>query len=114
MSNSHYLCRLNCTNPCFEEPLPAFGVCCLGSLNLPTFIYGNDIASVRCVNDAFLWDELGKAIAVAVRFLDDVIDVSPYFHDEVEKRQKDERRIGLGTMGLAETLIRLGLRYGSE
>ena len=104
MSNSHYLGRLNCTNPCFEEPLPAFGVCCLGSLNLPAFIKNNVIA----------WEELDKAIHVAVRFLDDAIDVTPYFHSEIEKRQKDERRIGLGTMGLAEALIRLGLRYGSE
>ena len=65
-----------------------------------------------------------RAIRVAVRFLDDVIDVTPYFHAEglgthgtaekVEKRQKDERRIGLGTMGLAEVLIRLGLRYGFD
>ena len=114
MSNSHYLGRLLCTNPCFEEPLPAFGVCCLGSLNLPAFINGDDLAAVRCASDAFHWDELEKSIAVAVRFLDDVIDVTPYFHDEIEQRQKSERRIGLGTMGLAETLIRLGLRYGSD
>ncbi len=104
MSNSHYLFRLNCTNPCFEEPLPAFGVCCLGSLNLKAFIKEDDIN----------WDELEKSIAVAVRFLDNVIDVTPYFHGEIEQRQKDERRIGLGTMGLAEALIRLGLRYGSD
>ena len=103
-SNSHYLGRLNCTNPCFEEPLPAWGVCCLGSLNLPAFIKGDDLN----------WDELEKSIAVAVRFLDDVISVTPYFHDEIEQRQKSERRIGLGTMGLSELLIRLGLRYGSE
>jgi len=114
MSNSHYLGRLTCTNPCFEEPLPAWGVCCLGSLNLPAFIKGDDLAAVRCASDAFHWDELEKSIAVAVRFLDDVIDVTPYFHAEIEQRQKDERRIGLGTMGLAEVLIRLGLRYGSD
>ena len=104
MSNSHYLGRLTCTNPCFEEPLPPWGVCCLGSLNLPAFIKGDDIN----------WNELEKSITLAVRFLDNVIDVTPYFHREIEQRQKDERRIGLGTMGLAETLIRLGLRYGSE
>jgi ribonucleoside-diphosphate reductase alpha chain len=104
-SNSHYLGRLTCTNPCFEEPLPSWGVCCLGSLNLPSFItYGAQLN----------WDELEKAVIVAVRFLDDVIDVTPYFHEQIEERQKSERRIGLGTMGLAELLIRLGLRYGSE
>ena len=105
MSNSHYLGRLNCTNPCFEEPLPSWGVCCLGSLNLPAFISNSG---------TLVWDALERAIRVAVRFLDDVIDVTPYFHKKVEKRQKDERRIGLGTMGLAEVLIRLGLRYGSD
>lgn len=104
MSNSHYLGRLTCTNPCFEEPLPSFGVCCLGSLNLPVFIKGDELN----------WAELEKSIAVAVRFLDDVISVTPYFHSEIERIQKNERRIGLGTMGLAETLIRLGLRYGSD
>ena len=114
MSNSHYLGRLKCTNPCFEEPLPDFGVCCLGSLNLPAFIKEDLIASVRCVNDAFLWEELENAIKTAVRFLDNVIDITPYFHDDIEQRQKNERRIGLGTMGLAEALIRLGLRYGSD
>jgi len=103
-SNSHYLGRLLCTNPCFEEPLPPCGVCCLGSLNLPAFINNKDIN----------WDELSYAIALAVRFLDDVISVTPYFHEQIEERQKSERRIGLGTMGLAELLIRLGLRYGSE
>ena len=104
MSNSHYLGRLNCTNPCFEEPLPDWGVCCLGSLNLPGFINNNNIN----------WNELEKSIALAVRFLDNVIDITPYFHCEIEKHQKSERRIGLGTMGLAELLIRLGLRYGSD
>jgi len=103
-SNSHYFGRLNCTNPCFEEPLPAFGVCCLGSLNLPAFINGNDIA----------WEELENAIKTAVRFLGDVISVTPYFHYDIEERQTSERRIGLGTMGLAEVLIKLGLRYGSD
>jgi ribonucleoside-diphosphate reductase alpha chain len=73
-------------------------------LNLPAFITGNDIT----------WEELEQAIPVAVRFLDDVIDMTPYFHNDIEQRQKSERRIGLGTMGLAEVLIRLGLRYGSD
>lgn len=120
MSNSHYLLRLNCTNPCFEEPLPSFGVCCLGSLNLPAFINNPLTPVISGDGDELNWDELSAAIAVAVRFLDDVIDVTPYFQQtrlavppfphEIEQRQKDERRIGLGTMGLAETLIRLGLR----
>jgi len=120
MSNSHYLGRLLCTNPCFEEPLPSWGVCCLGSLNLPAFITSPPTPSPQACGEGrgqgvgVRWNELETAIAVAVRFLDDVIDVTPYFHGEIEQRQKSERRIGLGTMGLSELLIRLGLRYGSD
>ena len=105
MSNSYYLERLRCTNPCFEEPLPDWGVCCLGSLNLPQFITPD--------RNTMMWKELNDAISVSVRFLDDVIEVTPYIEDEIAHKQKSQRRIGLGTMGLAETLIRLGLRYGS-
>jgi len=114
MSNSHYLGRLTCTNPCFEEPLPPWGVCCLGSLNLPAFIKA-DRSALSSTNGARIdFSELEQAIKTAVRFLDNVISVTPYFHDDIEQRQKSERRIGLGTMGLAEALIRLGLRYGSD
>jgi ribonucleoside-diphosphate reductase alpha chain len=57
---------------------------------------------------------LGKAVRYSVRFLDNVIDATPYFFDENYAQQKAERRVGLNTMGLAEMLIRLGIRYGSE
>jgi len=60
------------------------------------------------------WDELGESIHYAVRFLDNVIDATPYFFDENFNQQQSERRVGLNTMGLAEMLIRLGIRYGSE
>src|SRR5207244_4787526 len=60
------------------------------------------------------WENLGTAIRIAVRFLDDVIDATPYFFAENQKQQKSERRVGLNTMGLAEMLIRLKIRYGSQ
>ncbi|MFY9573426.1 MAG: adenosylcobalamin-dependent ribonucleoside-diphosphate reductase [Blastocatellia bacterium] len=106
MSNSWYYDAgyLGCTNPCGEQPLPGFGVCNLGAINLSKFVSEGDVA----------WDELGQAVRYAVRFLDDVIDATPYFFDENYAQQKAERRIGLNTMGLAEMLIRLGIRYGSE
>jgi len=106
MSNSYYIGRLRCTNPCFEEPLPDWGVCCLGSLNLPKFITPD--------SKTVVWDELSEAVNTAVRFLDDVIDVTPYLDNESMLVQASERRIGLGTLGLAELLIRLKLRYGSK
>jgi ribonucleoside-diphosphate reductase alpha chain len=105
-SNSWYYDSgyLGCTNPCGEQPLPGFGVCNLGAINLSKFVSDGDVA----------WDDLGKAVRYAVRFLDDVIDATPYFFDENYAQQKAERRVGLNTMGLAEMLIRLGIRYGSE
>ncbi|MEK6324312.1 MAG: adenosylcobalamin-dependent ribonucleoside-diphosphate reductase [Acidobacteriota bacterium] len=106
MSNSWYYDAgyLGCTNPCGEQPLPGFGVCNLGAISLSRFVSDGDVA----------WDDLGKAVRYAVRFLDDVIDATPYFFDENYAQQKAERRVGLNTMGLAEMLIRLGIRYGSE
>lgn len=106
MSNSWYYDAgyLGCTNPCGEQPLPGFGVCNLGAINLSKFVNDGDVA----------WGELGTAVRYAVRFLDNVIDATPYFFDENYAQQKAERRVGLNTMGLAEMLIRLGIRYGSE
>jgi ribonucleoside-diphosphate reductase alpha chain len=102
-SNSYYYSRINCTNPCGEQGLPPWGVCNLGAVNLARFVKNGKVD----------WESLGKTVRYAVRFLDDVIDNTPYFFEENEKQQKAERRIGLGTMGLAELLIRLKIRYGS-
>ncbi len=89
---------------CGEQPLPGFGVCNLGAINLSKFVSDGDVA----------WDDLGEAVRYSVRFLDNVIDATPYFFDENFAQQKSERRVGLNTMGLAEMLIRLGIRYGSD
>lgn len=106
MSNSWYYDSgyIGCTNPCGEQGLPGWGVCNLGAINLSRFVSDGDVA----------WDDLGKAVRYAVRFLDNVIDATPYFFDENYSQQKAERRVGLNTMGLAEMLIRLGIRYGSD
>ncbi len=106
MSNSWYYDAgyLGCTNPCGEQPLPGFGVCNLGAINLSKFVRDDDVA----------WDDLGEAVRYSVRFLDNVIDATPYFFDENFAQQKSERRVGLNTMGLAEMLIRLRIRYGSD
>ncbi len=89
---------------CGEQPLPGWGVCNLGHINLSRFVKDGKV----------LWDDLKRAVRLGVRFLDNVIDVTPYFFERNEAVQKAERRIGLGTMGLGEMLIRLGLRYGSD
>lgn len=105
MSNSYYYCRIRCTNPCGEQGLPPWGVCNLGSINLSRFATGD--GDVK-------WDDLGRAVRLAVRFLDDVIDDTPYFFEENKERQQSERRVGLGTMGLADLLIKCKLAYGSD
>jgi len=89
---------------CGEQPLPGWGVCNLGHINLSRFVKDGEV----------LWDDLRKAVRLGVRFLDNVIDITPYFFEKNERVQKSERRIGLGTMGLGEMLIELGLRYGSD
>ncbi|NCB00829.1 MAG: adenosylcobalamin-dependent ribonucleoside-diphosphate reductase [Spirochaetia bacterium] len=103
MSNSWYYGSIQCTNPCGEQGLPPWGVCNLGSINLSRFVNKKKV----------LWDDLGRAVRSSVRFLDNVIDDTPYFYEENRVQQQGERRVGLGTMGLADMLIRLELGYGS-
>ncbi len=104
MSNSYYYNSIQCTNPCGEQGLPPWGVCNLGSINLSQFVKDKEV----------LWDDLGRTVRGAIRFLDDVIDDTPYFYDENKEQQQSERRIGLGSMGLADMLIKLELAYGSD
>jgi ribonucleoside-diphosphate reductase alpha chain len=107
LSNLWYLkeYELIATNPCGEQPLNAWGVCNLGAINLSKFVT-EDWSAID-------WDRLADTIAVAVRFLDNVIDTTQYFYPQNERSQKEIRRIGLGTMGLADMLIKLKIRYGS-
>jgi len=91
---------------CGEEGLPPWGVCNLGSLNLATFV--NDSGN-------FDYDLLADHVKVAVRFQDNVIDGDVYIFEGIRKTQLEgERRIGIGTMGLADALIKMKIRYGSE
>ncbi|MEM0480698.1 MAG: adenosylcobalamin-dependent ribonucleoside-diphosphate reductase, partial [Candidatus Aenigmatarchaeota archaeon] len=105
MKKSYGLIRA--TNPCGEVPLYPFESCNLGSINLYAFIK-------REKEVYFDWNEFIKTIKIAVRFLDNVIDVNKYVLKEIEEKTKKLRRIGLGIMGLAETLFALKIRYNSE
>lgn len=104
-NNTYYYQKNICTNPCGEQPLPADGVCNLSHVNVSEF-YDPFTNSVR-------WDLLRQTIQDAVRFGDDLIDYTPYTSEQNEDVQKGQRRIGLGTLGLADLLIDMGLRYGS-
>ena len=99
---------LAATNPCGEIPLPPYGACDLGSLNLTAFVIAPFTADARLDLDA-----LAAAAQLAVRFLDDVIDVSRYPLPAQAEQAHLKRRIGLGITGLADALVLLGLRYDS-
>jgi len=112
MSNSYYYNNIICTNPCGEQGLPAWGVCNLGHLALNNFVYKTGDDDIGPVYD-FDWEQLEQSTALLTRFLDNVIDLTPYIFEENKKNQLGERRVGCGTLGLAEVLIRLRLRFGS-
>ena len=96
---------------CGEEGLPPWGVCNLGSINLSALVKGDGIEKKA----RFDFKTLRKLVTIAVRFQDNVVDMDPYIFEGIRKTQLEgERRIGLGTMGLGDALIKLHLRYGSK
>lgn len=99
---------ISTTNPCGEIPLPAYGACNLGSINLTEFIINPYSSSARID-----WQQLENTTACATRFLDNVISVSNYPLKAQQKEALASRRIGLGFTGLADALIMIGIRYGS-
>src|SRR6266700_5486021 len=103
-SNTWYYEDIRCVNPCGEQGLPAFGVCNLGALNLSAFVQ----------NGQMDWERLADRSKVAMRFLDNVVDANEYFIEENREAQLGTRRTGLGTMGLADALIKMKVAYGSE
>jgi ribonucleoside-diphosphate reductase alpha chain len=108
MNNNWFCENIRATNPCGEQPLPPYGACLLGSVNLTRFVENPFTPQAR-----FDWDEYGEVVQVFTRLLDNVVEINGLplgkQRDEIERK----RRHGMGFLGLGSTLTMLGMKYGS-
>tara|TARA_Y100000310_G_C20668731_1_gene809075 strand:+ start:636 stop:2321 length:1686 start_codon:yes stop_codon:yes gene_type:complete len=105
MNNLYYYKRLVATNPCGEVWLQGNAACDLGSLVLPRFLDENNKVQ---------WDEMNDTIVTAVRFLDNILNITHYPRRQIKEEMDNTRRIGLGVTGLADMLLILGMKYESD
>jgi ribonucleoside-diphosphate reductase alpha chain len=105
-NNLRYCEAIEATNPCAEQPLPPYGCCCLGSIDLTRFI--RDPFSEKA---AFDFERFGKVVATSIRMLDNVLEVTAWPLEQQRKEAMAKRRVGLGFTGLGDALIMLRLKY---
>ncbi len=108
-NNLSYVEQIAATNPCGEQPLPPYGACLLGSINLARLVTDPFEKAAELNEDA-----LTDLVATAVRMMDNVVDASKFPLEAQAQEAQAKRRIGLGVTGLADALLMLGLKYGTE
>jgi len=108
MNNNWFCENIRATNPCGEQPLPPYGACLLGSVNLTRFVREPFTKNAR-----FDWDEYREVVRVFTRMLDNVVEINGLPLDEQRKEIEAKRRHGMGYLGLGSTMTMLGMKYGS-
>ncbi len=109
MNNNWFCENIRATNPCGEQPLPPYGSCLLGSINLTRFVENPFTPEAR-----FDWETYSKAIRIFTRMLDNVVEINGLPLEKQRDEIVGKRRHGMGYLGLGSTLTMLGLKYGSE
>ncbi len=109
MNNNWFCENIRATNPCGEQPLPEYGSCLLGSINLTRFVIDPFTPQAR-----FDWDEYSKAVKVFTRMLDNVVEINGLPLERQRQEIHSKRRHGMGYLGLGSTITMMGMKYGDE